>query len=300
MYHGVDSNENQTFNRRFFGVRSFERQMQYLRRHYHIVPLGEFFARTHSRRQRTVAITFDDGYQNVYKYAFPVLDRLNVPATFFVTGLNATDAQILWADLYDIGRSFMNTPFAFGDEWFTHNRNDGHYYAASNCRFDTYYNKDSRPGLAKQMELENVFSEQLCQLRSTSKYDDYWKLMSDEEIAHVARSRNVSIGSHGFFHNALGSLALDDARAELVASKEYLERVTGRVIDTIGYPGGAYTRAIVDAAEEIGFKYQCAVQYLYEADDADFRLLDRIGFYPSDCRRRPSRIIAKYFQPNAR
>jgi Predicted xylanase/chitin deacetylase len=43
-----------------------------------------------------VAITFDDGYQSVYKYAYPVLTELNIPASCFliVKNVGATAHQI--------------------------------------------------------------------------------------------------------------------------------------------------------------------------------------------------------------
>ena len=33
---------------------------------------------------KTICITFDDGYENNYIYAYPVLKKLNIPATMFV------------------------------------------------------------------------------------------------------------------------------------------------------------------------------------------------------------------------
>lgn len=46
---------------------------------------------------RTAAVTFDDGFRDVVRYALPVLERLGVPATVFVpTWFIGTDKPLAW------------------------------------------------------------------------------------------------------------------------------------------------------------------------------------------------------------
>jgi peptidoglycan/xylan/chitin deacetylase (PgdA/CDA1 family) len=50
--------------------------------------------------RRTLAVTFDDGFRSVLELAFPVLDRLGLPATLFVpTDLVGSDRPMSWAGL---------------------------------------------------------------------------------------------------------------------------------------------------------------------------------------------------------
>ncbi|MGH9586442.1 MAG: polysaccharide deacetylase family protein [Acidobacteriaceae bacterium] len=93
LYHRVsdDARDNLTT-----GVEQFDRQMQLLRRHFEAISLGELLKAQAIPRSRRplVCVTFDDGYLDNYTHAFPILQRNNVPAAFFVaTGLIGTHRQ---------------------------------------------------------------------------------------------------------------------------------------------------------------------------------------------------------------
>jgi peptidoglycan/xylan/chitin deacetylase (PgdA/CDA1 family) len=67
-------------------VRMFERYCRFFRRHFRVVPLGDVVDRFERGlpANRELAITFDDGYLDNYENARPVLERLSLPATFFI------------------------------------------------------------------------------------------------------------------------------------------------------------------------------------------------------------------------
>jgi peptidoglycan/xylan/chitin deacetylase (PgdA/CDA1 family) len=50
-------------------------------------PLRTLLMNQHAHRRlapRSFVVTFDDGYENVYRYAFPILQQLKIPATVFL------------------------------------------------------------------------------------------------------------------------------------------------------------------------------------------------------------------------
>jgi peptidoglycan/xylan/chitin deacetylase (PgdA/CDA1 family) len=67
-------------------VAMFARHCRFFRRHFSVVPLREIVRKLERGEplRRELAITFDDGYRDNFTWAAPVLERLSLPATFFV------------------------------------------------------------------------------------------------------------------------------------------------------------------------------------------------------------------------
>lgn len=66
---------------------AFRKQMQFLKDHYHVVPLSDAVQRLRrpGHSEQLVSITFDDGYADNARVAAPILRSLGLPATFFVS-----------------------------------------------------------------------------------------------------------------------------------------------------------------------------------------------------------------------
>lgn len=65
----------------------FEKHLQFLKKHYDILPLSELSRRlmAGNLNGNEAAITFDDGYKDNLTNALPLLEKYNIPATIFVT-----------------------------------------------------------------------------------------------------------------------------------------------------------------------------------------------------------------------
>ncbi len=86
MYHNIDQNWKES--KLSVSPQSFKRQMEFLvRNKYNIISLHKLKKLQESGKPipyKTVAITFDDGYENNYTNGFDVLNKHNIPAAVFV------------------------------------------------------------------------------------------------------------------------------------------------------------------------------------------------------------------------
>ncbi len=66
---------------------TFAMQMEILSKNYNVIGLDklvELVLKGEKLEPRTVAVTLDDGWVDNHKYAMPILEKFNIPATIFL------------------------------------------------------------------------------------------------------------------------------------------------------------------------------------------------------------------------
>lgn len=81
----------------------FERQMRFLVRHFTPVKASEIHINPHQKIQ--FSVTLDDGYEDNYRVAAPILKKLGIPATFYVVSdFVGTDRLFWWEQVAQMMR----------------------------------------------------------------------------------------------------------------------------------------------------------------------------------------------------
>lgn len=100
VYHSIGS------SRHSVSPENFQLQLEKLKCHFNVVPLLDLLEQKPSRTWPRAAITFDDGYQDNFTVAWPILQSLNLPVTVFVTTSFVGDS----ARICDWSPHFRGTP----------------------------------------------------------------------------------------------------------------------------------------------------------------------------------------------
>lgn len=280
MYHGVRQGKNR-INGRHITAEHFEKQLKYFQQEFDIVPLRQLCAMKAQGAiptKHTIALTFDDGFLNNVTVALPLLEKYQIPATFFICTAGITDPTYTHsADMIDLIRIYPQTSFVkIGSETFLRqnhqliSRRDGKnaYYGVMMLPFRQWIraNNDLRDQLNETMLTENV---------------ELYQLMNDQSVSTLVKSDLVTIGSHSHHHVNLTMLTADEAGYQLHESKAILESY-GKKADTIAFPYGLYDDRTISVAKDAGYTYLIAGEHVDGPSDAGvfprIGVLDGTGF----------------------
>jgi peptidoglycan/xylan/chitin deacetylase (PgdA/CDA1 family) len=272
VYHGICKNKPLQFNTLFLTRKSFEEQLRFYKKYFNIVSLDDHFQQRFSNGKFNICLTFDDGFANNFKYVLPLLEQYEVPAAFFITGIREAGYDILWNDLLSIAYQYGPGKISFSGEEFGKGW-DGKYKSSSASRLLGDVLRCT--GFEQKSDMIKAFASYKERVEK-----DYWLQMSEQEIKLMSASKWVTIGSHGYYHNDLSQIDSGLAKEEMIRSKQFLERVTGKEVKALAFPYGYYSRELVNEAKQSGYSQLLAGEFLFSDDARDTMLKERFSVNP--------------------
>jgi peptidoglycan/xylan/chitin deacetylase (PgdA/CDA1 family) len=235
------------------GPRGLERQLAFLARFANVVPLGEALRCLDEGRPlppRAVALTFDDGYRDQLELAVPMLERLELPATFLlVPGLLEGTSRPWWELLgWILGGATRDAVV-----WEGHSiglRGDHQRRAAVRSVGELLKRRDSR---ARDAALEEL-AEGCRPAGSPGERAMFLDWTGAKELA----GRGFAVASHSQTHAILVHESEAEQRRDLACSRRQLEQELDVPVDLLGYPNGTfldYDQTTVAAAHAAGYRH---------------------------------------------
>ena len=281
-YHGISADEKHkiptNFDYKNVPLLEFKKQMAYLKRHYNILPLNQIIKNIKNNiplPNNTLAITFDDGYESVYRHGLETIKKNNIPATLFlVSGLIATN-KIGWYDQIETAIDFATTnskekKFTFENS-FLINLSDP--IAAINT---TSTIKEALRKIGSEQR-EVIKNKLLAKLeRAPGFKNSYYSQLSLCQIEEL-KKYNFEFGSHTVNHESLPSLTLEKIKFELTESRDYLEDKLNCNIILVSYPYGEHIHDTERIVRESGYLAAVTTEYGYNTVKDSLFKLKRIG-----------------------
>jgi peptidoglycan/xylan/chitin deacetylase (PgdA/CDA1 family) len=206
----------------------FRRQLEILGAAGDIVPLSHLLANPHSAGNLRFAITFDDDDFNHMEHALPVLNALDIKATFFLSGRS----------LHGLG----------GYWW------EGLEQAIRGNGLERVTNllgvtAESPRDLARLCEGTSL-SERVSELFPIT--DDHPRLGA-HGIRTLANA-GMEIGFHTLYHPVLSLLPQSEVDVALTSGRSQLAEAAGTSVDTFAYPHGRASPAVARRVEAAGYR----------------------------------------------
>jgi peptidoglycan/xylan/chitin deacetylase (PgdA/CDA1 family) len=211
---------------------AFQGQMEMLAKKFRPVPLdevGRFVKGERELPERAVVVTFDDGYTDNYEMAMPILDRVGIPATFYVTVDCVENRRLPWPGRLRF--SFRKTAKkSWSDE-------SGTVWSleSDQGREQAYLTICDRVCQLAGAALENAVHSIEEELDARLPDDRGRLMMTWEQVRGLALNGHI-VGSHTMTHPNLAFLSIEEARCELVQSKTQMEQHLATRVEHFSYP----------------------------------------------------------------
>ena len=245
--------------------------MELFQAHYTVGSLQES-ARLHQSQEQPekppLAITFDDGQLDNYRFALPVLNAMNVHASFFVVTDAIESNAVLWHDRigYSVQKLRQRDP----------------------SRLRTWLCELGVPGEVSDPVNAAIAAAKLLDRAQRSEHVDRLEKLSGSEVRpewdgmmtwdqiREMRSGGHEIGSHSTSHPILPLVADEELRNEVEQSRRVLEAEIDHEVQSFCYPNGDYDDRVSTCVRQAGYEFAVTTRYGINPKHSDPFSLRRI------------------------
>lgn len=252
LKHGVINDPGPLFKNKFDNQEPdiLFAQLKYLKKFYDFISLNEAInlANNGNSLKGKCALTFDDAYHCLAKYAFPILEDLKIPATIFVISDVIIGKNMFWRDqirqiiLMGLEQNFIQ---------FYQHRIKSNF----NIREQSLYHWSKQPiantSVSVQSCLNDYFDEKNITLDKQDQTNCPRLFMNIEDIKNA--SNLIEFGNHTASHPALSSLSYREQVNEILRCKTFLETLNRTHVPILSLPFGDSNIDTIKAAHSLGY-----------------------------------------------
>ena len=185
--------------------------------------------------RKSVIITSDDGFKDLYTNAFPILKKLSVPAAIFIVTNFVNSTKVFWFDevlllllkAVEQGNSLTEKDIVSDTDIRMDNFWNIYYQLVEKMKRIPQDEKDLIINKLRDITTLNV-----------SEISDDFKMLTWMQVHEMDRSGLIEFGVHTANHRILQELKSDELYSEIQQPREKLSKVLNKPIDSFCYPNG--------------------------------------------------------------
>ena len=237
LYHSV-RNDSDNYDTQSLSISStsFEEQIRFLHENAHIFSPCSFS----TDDKPGVLITFDDGFEDNFTVAVPILQKYNITPIIFVSPYYIAHARdkIHWSQALDWFKSLKisdNIPYS---------------------SLSRYFKNHPEASLNIQKCCQTILNSSLATTDPASLSPR--RFMTPDEVAYLSINGLAEIGNHSYTHPCMSTLDPNHQLLEILLAQIQLHNMTGKYPQYFAYPFGSkdsYNSSSIEVVSKFGFKY---------------------------------------------
>lgn len=231
---------------------TFNSHITFLKKHYHIISFKDLENLDDPKKvaANSLIITFDDGYEDNYLNAFPILQKHSVLSTLFLATDKIGKEGVPWWDELFFSMNMLSKRDATQDlsleNEISYLLNIFRKNAASLFQDLNSWDYSRIERILDRIRKVSTYSTH--ELRENNRFVEW------DQIDKMKKW--VEFGSHTCSHTSLNSIEREDViRSEIIESKREIESKTGNRVLTFSYPAGHYSEDIKTIVEECDYSF---------------------------------------------
>ena len=185
---------------------------------------------TSRKKKDYISITFDDGYKDNYLLAYPILKRMKIPFTLYITTNFIENQSLPWWFLLE---DYLALKKISKNDYKKENSVYLEKIFKDKSLNDSFLNIRNKI-LNKKFNIEKLYNfKELTEKRLGSKIFMNW-----EQINNLNQDKLVTFGAHSVSHKRLSKCSLKESTEEIENSKKIIEEKIKTKIQHFAYPYG--------------------------------------------------------------
>ena len=245
LYHGVTdlkkNNGIENFSKKHIAKKTFFRQMKFIKNNCNVISMNELlnYSKKGFLPANSVLVTFDDGFENNFRVAVPILKKLKIPATFYITTGLIGKKELFWVDKIEDTINFSKKKIINLklDKTKTFN-------ISSNRKKKSAVKKIKSFCKSSKSKKKDLIINQLIEetgIKPSYKHSRNYKIMNWKQIKLISSNRLFEIGGHSHDHNILTKISKKEMKKNIKQSIETLKNKLKKKIIYFSYPEGQKT-----------------------------------------------------------